>query len=54
MYEHSGFQIFECLCGSRQILNAMLLANETIDLMLKSNNLRLLSKLDIAKAFFHG
>ena len=37
----------------RQILDASLIANEAIDLLLKGNICGLLCKLDIAKAYDH-
>ena len=37
----------------RQILDVVLIANEAIDLMLKSNRVRVLCKLDIEKAYDH-
>ena len=35
------------------MLDVVLIANETIDLMLKSNNFGVLCKLDIEKAYDH-
>ena len=37
----------------RQILDALLIANEAIDLMLRSNRVGVLCKLDIEKAYDH-
>lgn len=37
----------------RQILDAVLISNETIDSMLKSNNFGVLCKFDIEKAYDH-
>lgn len=36
----------------RKILNVVLIANEAIDSMMKNNNLRVLGKFDIEKAYY--
>lgn len=37
----------------RQILDVLLIANEVIDSMLKSNNCGVLCELDIKKVYYH-
>ena len=47
----SNFQ--NAFVGGRQILDAMLIANEAIDLILKSKRSRVLYKLDVEKTYDH-